>query len=102
MTEEVRRIKALLAEHGTKALVGWKVCPEEWPLFSTVGCSEALGLYLPSVNHSGVRYPIESVEVTGRKLHWNYGVSEPRVRVKVTFAAVEGMTGSSTLGWLEV
>ncbi len=99
MSEYVRELKELVAAGGVKALIGRMVLPEEWALFSEVGHCEELGVYLPSVCHPGVRYPIESIEVTGRTVRYEF-YGGARVRVKVTFAAAEGLEGGPTGGWL--
>lgn len=102
MREEIRELKELVAK-GPEALVGRALLPEEWYLFSKLETVEGLGVCLPSVNVSGVRYPIEKVEVTGRGLHYPYCGAEARVRVRITFAETEGLTlGGPCLGWMEV
>lgn len=100
MREMVRELRELAAA-GPEALVGHAICPEEWFCFSTVEMAEELGAVLPSASISGARYPIEKVEVTGRTVRHEYH-GGARVRVKVTFKAVEGMVGGAACGWMLV
>lgn len=99
MREMVRELRELVAVEGVKALVGRMVLPESWALFSKVEYCEELGVCLPSVCCPGARYPVEAIEVTGRTVRYEF-YGGARVRVKVTFAAVEGLEGGSTGGWL--
>lgn len=101
MSELVRELREAVAAGGAKALVGRMVLPESWALFSELGECEELGVYLPSVCHPGVRYPIEAVEVTGRKVRYEF-YGGARVRVKVVFKAAEGFEGGSPGGWMRV
>jgi hypothetical protein len=101
MSELVRELREKVAAEGLGALTGRMVLPESWVLFSEVGHCEELGYYLPSVCHPGVRYPLESIEVTGRTVRYEF-YGGARVRVKVTFAAAEGIEGGSTGGWMLV